>query len=90
MHIGDPTFSHGAPNSGKNGQVVNHDESNNKSGDDTMTHMNIPNATLKKVETGLMNILNGLANGGSKTLTQSEILKLYDQPEKKKKKEEDQ
>ena len=74
----DPTKSYGAANKGGPNTIVhNHNKSKDTYNGETMDHLNIDDATVGVVTTNLTNILNGMKNGETKSLSQDEIKQLF-------------
>lgn len=72
----DPTMSHGGANSGKYGQVNNHNKSKDKSNGKLVNHMSIDDVTINDVIKSINDVLNSMKDGEKKTLTKYEINKL--------------
>ena len=74
----DPTKSYGAANKGgPNTKVHNHNRSKDTYNGEPMDHMNIDDATVGVVTIKLTNVLNGMKDGETKSLSQDEIKQLF-------------
>jgi len=73
-----PVGSHGGSNKGvREGQVENHDYSNETFNGEGIDHYNIDNATVNDVLKNVGDILKGLKEGETKSLSRDEINKLF-------------